>query len=676
MSLKNRMSLAVNGAILLILALLTFLEVRQSGRIYREQALGKAEESARRHAYGISLELNQAVMAARTVALTFEGLRLQGVKDREVFRGILDRVLSANPDFLEVYSCWEPEALDGRDKEFANLPGHDASGRFIPLVLRDGEEFTQTALAGYEVEGSGNFYLGAKQQKAETIAAMQSALENGEKVEVTAISVPVLVDERFVGVVGVQLPQEHFQGMVEAIQPFGGGFAELLNANRIVVADPDRGRIGGKVGLSQGNSDNSGKTLDDSVTSAGLLTVEAPIVVGTTGTDWTLRVCIPEDLLMADNGAATFQSVALSGWALILMFFVVVVLARSISRPLKGISTSLEAASTSIGSASSQILAASEVLADGASTQAASLEETSASIEEIASMTKQNADNAGSAKELAAQTRHSAELGSQQMSEMIQAMEAIQQSSDSISKIIKTIDEIAFQTNILALNAAVEAARAGEAGLGFAVVADEVRSLAQRSAAAAQETKRKIEDSISTSNHGVELSNRVSEHLIGIVDQARKVDDLVAEIAMASQEQSQGINQVAAAVTQMDRLTQSNSANAHESACSAAVMAEQSKVLQTTVVGLLEIIEGASVASQNALPETYSRRGDPGLPVAVPLESGKDNGSYLTLGANSTVEDDFDDFQTDDADDDLSLAMKGARQTRPGEMEDDFFGPN
>lgn len=120
--------------------------------------------------------------------------------------------------------------------------------------------------------------------------------------------------------------------------------------------------------MSQGNSDNSGKTLDDSVTSAGLLTVEAPIVVGTTGTDWTLRVCIPEDLLMADNGAATFQSVALSGWALILMFFVVVVLARSISRPLKGISTSLEAASTSIGSASSQILAASEVLADGAST--------------------------------------------------------------------------------------------------------------------------------------------------------------------------------------------------------------------------------------------------------------------------------------------------------------------
>ncbi|HYD83975.1 MAG TPA: methyl-accepting chemotaxis protein, partial [Opitutus sp.] len=229
-----------------------------------------------------------------------------------------------------------------------------------------------------------------------------------------------------------------------------------------------------------------------------------------------------------------------------------------IARPLNTVIANLHGTANTIGNAIEQIAAAGASLANGATTQAASLEETSASLEEMSGMTKRNAEHAQAANALTKQTRASAETGAGDMQEMTTAMDAIKAASDNIAKIIKTIDEIAFQTNILALNAAVEAARAGEAGMGFAVVAEEVRNLAQRSAEAAKETAARIEDSIQKSERGVAISAKVADSLGEIVTKARKVDELVAEIASASLEQSQGITQLNTAVTQMDRVTQAN----------------------------------------------------------------------------------------------------------------------
>jgi methyl-accepting chemotaxis protein len=175
---------------------------------------------------------------------------------------------------------------------------------------------------------------------------------------------------------------------------------------------------------------------------------------------------------------------------------------------------------------------------------------------------------------------------------MAEAMDAIKASSDDIAKIIKTIDEIAFQTNILALNAAVEAARAGEAGAGFAVVADEVRNLAQRCAQAAKETAAKIEDSVQKSSNGVEISSKVAKSLEDIVGKARQVDELAGEVASASAEQSQGIEQVNTAVSQMDKVTQSNAANAEESASAAEELNAQAESLKEAVNNLLTMVDG------------------------------------------------------------------------------------
>ncbi len=283
---------------------------------------------------------------------------------------------------------------------------------------------------------------------------------------------------------------------------------------------------------------------------------------------------------------------------------------RLIVKPLRASIADLKVASEHTSAASTQISAASHALAEGASEQAATLEETSATLEEISSMTKRNAETAGSTKSLASETHVAAEAGAARMQELNGAMGEIKTASDNIAKIIKTIDEIAFQTNILALNAAVEAARAGEAGMGFAVVAEEVRALAQRSAAAAHETGEKINDSIAKSHRGADLCGRVEASLHEIVEKIRRMDKLVAEIATASTEQSQGIGQVNLAVGAMDKVTQSNAANAEETASASTELNAQAEDLDRALAGLVALV-GGEAAVQTPRADQKPPRGRP-----------------------------------------------------------------
>jgi methyl-accepting chemotaxis protein len=318
--------------------------------------------------------------------------------------------------------------------------------------------------------------------------------------------------------------------------------------------------------------------------------------------------------------------------------FLALVITRSITQPIKAIAATLSAGAEQTASAASQVAAASQSLAEGASEQAASLEETSSSLEEMSSMTQRNTESAQQVKVLGSQARSAGDAAVIDMQAMGAAMDAIKTSSDDIAKIIKTIDEIAFQTNILALNAAVEAARAGEAGAGFAVVADEVRSLAQRCAQAAKETAAKIEDSVQKSAHGVQISSKVARSLEGIVGQARQVDELAGKVAIASQEQSQGIEQVNMAVTQMDKVTQSNAANAEESASAAEELNAQADALKDAVAELLQMVDGNNqgrsqkleVRSQKAVCRSQRPAEDKAHPAAATakLTKAPQNGSH------------------------------------------------
>jgi methyl-accepting chemotaxis protein len=212
-------------------------------------------------------------------------------------------------------------------------------------------------------------------------------------------------------------------------------------------------------------------------------------------------------------------------------------------------------------------------------------------------MARKNTENSGRAADLVTQSLQKVALTNQSLEQMVVAMGEINTQSGKISKIIKVIDEIAFQTNILALNAAVEAARAGEAGAGFAVVADEVRNLAQRSAQAAKDTAALIEESIAKSNSGQVKVDRVAQAIRTIAEESVEVKALVGELSLSSQEQTRGIEQIAKAITQMERVTQQTAANAEESAAAAEELNAQSQTLMDFVERLTAMVGETGAAN-------------------------------------------------------------------------------
>ncbi|HYD96136.1 MAG TPA: methyl-accepting chemotaxis protein [Noviherbaspirillum sp.] len=262
-----------------------------------------------------------------------------------------------------------------------------------------------------------------------------------------------------------------------------------------------------------------------------------------------------------------------------------------------------------VSAASAQIAAGNLDLSSRTEEQASSLEETAASMEELLSTVKQNAQSAAQANALASSASDVALKGGTMVAAVVDTMDAINQSSKRIADIITVIDSIAFQTNILALNAAVEAARAGEQGRGFAVVASEVRVLAQRSATAAREIKELIGDSVDKVDNGCRLVEQAGSTMDEIVVSVRRVSDIMAEIAAATNEQTAGIDQINQAICQMDETTQQNASLVEESAAAAASLEAQARGL-AQAVALFKVngeLIGKAAAARPAVPALPDR---------------------------------------------------------------------
>ena len=250
---------------------------------------------------------------------------------------------------------------------------------------------------------------------------------------------------------------------------------------------------------------------------------------------------------------------------------------------LVGIVSQVRAGTITITTASHDIAAGNLDLSARTETQGSTLEQTASSMQELTSTVRQNADSARQANVLAVSASDVAVKGGEVVAQVVETMAAINDSSKKIVDIIGVIDGIAFQTNILALNAAVEAARAGEQGRGFAVVATEVRSLAQRSAAAAQEIKKLIGNSVERVDVGARLVNDAGSTMLEIVSSVRRVTDIMAEISHASQEQTAGIEQVNQAIGRMDEVTQQNSALVEQATKASAALNEEAEALSRVV---------------------------------------------------------------------------------------------
>lgn len=294
-------------------------------------------------------------------------------------------------------------------------------------------------------------------------------------------------------------------------------------------------------------------------------------------------------------------------------------------------------AAETIFTASSEIAQGNADLSSRTEQQAANLEETASSMEELTSTVKLNADNAKQANVLAEQASNVATDGGVLIQQVVNTMNDINQSAQKISDIIGVIDGIAFQTNILALNAAVEAARAGDQGRGFAVVASEVRTLAQRSANAAKDIKALINDSVQKIASGNSLVNKSGETMKEIVNSIKRVNDIMSEIAAASNEQSTGIEEVSTAVSQMDEMTQQNAALVEEAAAAAESLQSQADQLNRSVSQFRLAIESTT-------PVPAARLSPPRAAQAIKPPTTKKVTTRKLSPPKSNAEDEWESF--------------------------------
>jgi methyl-accepting chemotaxis protein len=394
------------------------------------------------------------------------------------------------------------------------------------------------------------------------------------------------------------------------------GFAYIINKEGMVIAYPDKTKV---FQMNIGNTDFGKEILQKKKG-----TIEYSMEGRTRFASFQEYPALEWIIASSIDKAAVLDSV--NTMKILFMILVIVMAAFSLVagivftfrlvKPINLIVAGLSDGSDQVASASSQVSESSQHLAEGASEQASSLEETSSSLEEMSSMTKQNADNANQARAMMTEAKAVVEKANAQMAQLTEAIGQITRSSEETGKIIKTIDEIAFQTNLLALNAAVEAARAGEAGAGFAVVADEVRNLALRAAEAARNTSDLIEKTIKAVKNGNEMTVSTQEAFRANAVLSGKINQLVDEIATASEEQAHGIAQVNKAVAEMDKVTQQTAANAEESASAAEVMKAQAQQMRM-FVGELAMVVGMDMGTSGSSETTAipsSARRKPALP--------------------------------------------------------------
>ncbi|MDM8524036.1 methyl-accepting chemotaxis protein [Desulfococcaceae bacterium HSG8] len=578
-----------------------------------------------------------ALQAARSLSHTFEGIKTEkenGEKlieiDRDGVNGILKNTLRKNDQFISTYTCWESGAFDDIDLIFKGMAqiGYDNSGRLIPFWTRnsngdipenpepltdyENEELSETGIR------KGEYYLRPKdmssgsQTKVIRECIIDPFRRTGKDKLVTSAVVPVIYRKKFYGIVGIDLALEHIQEMAAKTDQElfeGNGDVIVISHNGIIAAHsqlPDHiGKPAGKIIQATWNEKLENLRKGDPViefeASRNQISLYVPIFIGQTGTPWAVLIRMPKEIILhsatvldndlRDRTRDNLRQQTIIGIGVIVIGVIMLLfLSARISGPIWQAVYDLDKGAGDIASASSQISYSAQTLAESNSELVVSMEDISSILNRTSAIARQNAEYSNKSDSIARESAQTCHEATRIMEKLITSMNQIAEAGSETQKIIKTIDEIAFQTNLLSLNAAVESARAGEAGAGFSVVASEVRGLAMKAADAAQNTGELIRNTLKEVKEGAEFVRLVNKTISQIAVESEKMKELVASIASASEDQSEGIDRINNTADQINLKIRQNSTSAEEFAATSQELNAQAEHMTKSAVTLTVLI--------------------------------------------------------------------------------------
>ncbi|MFZ5969757.1 MAG: methyl-accepting chemotaxis protein [Bacillota bacterium] len=342
--LQTKILVSIGLAIFIALASTVTLVTKMAHEMTVNSANVLAEEMGKHYGDYVKSEIQVAMDATRTMAQAIQGMKKHENVNREILNSMLEKILKENQEFLGVWTCWETNAFDGKDEEYANQEGHDATGRFVPYWYRDGNNIELTPLVDYETEGAGDYYLIAKNTKSEVILDPYFYEVGGNQVLLTSLVVPIINDNQFLGVVGVDIALSALQEMIMDIKPYETGHASLISNNGTYVAHPNSEKLGQNVedtgvmkkaleAIKNGQTytaDDYSQTLQDNV-----YRVFVPITIGKTKTPWSISIVIPEEKIVEEANKIRNFSGVISVISLILILAIIFTIAGGIVKPLK-----------------------------------------------------------------------------------------------------------------------------------------------------------------------------------------------------------------------------------------------------------------------------------------------------------------------------------------------------
>jgi methyl-accepting chemotaxis protein len=609
LTLQQRILVYILGAVFGIFTLLIFYIGVKTTTIEKENALREALLLSHANGNKVNGILEDGMAVTRSLAQTLSAFKeIPAENRRATVNSMLENILKNNRKIMSIWSVWEPNALDGKDRDYINRMGGNEIGRFGSTFCKVSTGIRLDPSPEKEIEGSKYYNYPKKSLHEELIAPYLYKYEDsGPEYLIVTLSVPIIDNNQFLGVVATDFNLSDIQDFIaqssvkSVVYSVDGAVAAHFDKTKVGknMAEVDKD-IAGEYSDSLFVAVKTAKTIGFTTYSEAfkdkVLINLTPISVGQTGVSWSYMTIIPLKEALAEARSMQWTILILGLLALGVVGLLVFFIARSITRPilssvefatkiangdltqkidvtandeigqlssamnsmvdhLNNVVVSVLNGSQNIADSSQQMNVSLQQLAHSATVQATSVEQISSAMEEMVSNIQQNADNAKQTEKIS--------VGA--LAGITRTGEASDKSMDSVNSIsdkINIVTDIAFQTNILALNAAVEAARAGEQGRGFAVVAAEVRKLAERSRVAAEEI-------IAISDKGKSLTKVASEAMRSLVPEIRRTTELVQEIALSSSEQEKGAEQVNTSVQQLNEIAQQNATAAEELAASA-----------------------------------------------------------------------------------------------------------